>query len=158
MPLVVDAGEGQALEFTFQQVAPGIDIVLPGLGPEPVLHLGPGAEVFRYPSPGCNQSRLGTPSLLVRISPVPRSPGYRSGARWTRSPWRHGSDAPLRCARGRQNPAGGAVGEVHHVALQGKHVHPVLGHLETELLGDVLGIAGLLVPVQHLPQPGDFSS
>ena len=51
---------------------------------------------------------------------------------------------------------GGAVGEVHHVALWGEHVHPVLGHLETELLGDVPGIAGLLVPVQHLPQPGDF--
>ena len=47
-----------------------------------------------------------------------------------------------------------AVGKIYHIALGGKHINPVLGHLETELFRHTPGIARLLVPVQYLAQPG----
>ena len=46
------------------------------------------------------------------------------------------------------------VGQVDHIALGGEDVHAVLCDIKTELFGDRMNIAGFLMPVQNLSQPG----
>ncbi len=48
------------------------------------------------------------------------------------------------------------VGEIDHVALRGEGVDAILCHVKTELFRNGAGISSFFVPVQHLPQPGDF--
>src|SRR5690606_347895 len=50
----------------------------------------------------------------------------------------------------------GALGQVDGVTVGSEHIHPVRIDIHAQLLGQAADIAQLLVPLEHLTQPGDL--
>ncbi len=50
----------------------------------------------------------------------------------------------------------GALGQVDGVAVRGEHIDPVGLDIDPELVGQAADVAQLLVPFEHLAQPGDL--
>ena len=156
-PQVIDAGQCQALELALQQAAAGGDIHLPGLGPEPVLHLGSGPGGAQVPQAGLQPVAARHAILAGQyLHPLPGGQGIGEGNDGTvdlgaaTAVPHFGMDVVGKIQRGR------SLGQIDNIPLGREYVDTVLGRLETELLRHLAHVTGFVMPVQHLPQPGDL--
>src|SRR5690606_24553537 len=156
--LVIDADDVQAGQLALQHGLAGDDVLLAGLLLEPVDDLGPGtgggdiAQVGVQPVTARRPALLGGDDLHLLA-------GLQAVVERHDAPVDLG--APAVVADLGVHPVGevqrrGALGQVHGVAIGGEYVDPVRLEIHAQLLGQAADVAQLLVPFQHLAQPGDL--
>ena len=156
-PLGIDRGQRQARQLALQQGLAGADVLVARLQLEPVDDLRPRPR-------GGHVAEVGVEPVAARRAVLAGDDlhllaGLQAVAE------RHDASVDLGAAAVVADlgvhPVGevqrrGAVGQVDGVAVRGEHVDAVRLDVDAQLLGQPADVAQLLVPFEHLAQPGDL--